>query len=72
MVIVKVIEHGNSLGISLPAAFRRQLGVAKGDYLQVECDGDIISIRSNNAKATTYRRSPTASGPGASYHRPSK
>jgi AbrB family looped-hinge helix DNA binding protein len=72
MTIVKCIEHGNSLGISIPAPYRRQLGLMKGDYVELDLKGDTITVRSLNGKQKKLRKGENVSGPGASYHRTPK
>jgi len=40
----KVQQLGNSLVVSIPATFARQLSLSAGDYVRISLDGDKIII----------------------------
>lgn len=64
MITCKLVTIGNSLGVCIPAPYRRKLGVLKGEYLQVEMEGETVTIRSNSAKQTTFSNRSSRSGAG--------
>ena len=52
MHIGKVVQIGNALGVVLPAPMRRNMGVIRGDYVQIDEAKGEVTIRSNDAKKT--------------------
>jgi antitoxin MazE len=49
----KARKWGNSLGVLLPKSITDELSVVDGTQLEIDCDGDQITIK--KVKKTTYK-----------------
>ncbi|MEE9269765.1 MAG: AbrB/MazE/SpoVT family DNA-binding domain-containing protein [Candidatus Krumholzibacteria bacterium] len=58
-MVTKIIKWGNSLGLRIPKAFAKQVGVEEGSAVDISLDGDRIVIRP--ATSVRYRASDLVS-----------
>lgn len=45
MITANLRRSGGSLTVTIPAAYRKQHGLAEGDRVQVQVDGETLRIR---------------------------